>query len=278
MDGIGLQSYGSMLQSRPQQCCLMDLSPRGLCPLFHLSIPPFPHPNDSSTTSEPPAPPPWFTPTPRAKLSLRSLGELHHSPSIFGYHQTSIWAETGAWLHWRAQLSSFYETTRVSSHTHTHTPLALMTLSQEFSILKCLSVYKWWRRDDLVEGSVIPQAGRYKCWLDEGWVEYLIIRDPLVFFYTTVISCGRGGREHDGNDSSSRSAPTGKLTNSDVKRALIIWSKIKRSQLDDNECKQLAINVGQWSVLAHFWLWESSESLKGFNHIPKTETYFLTHL
>lgn len=189
MDGFGLQSYGSMLQSRPQQCCLMDLSPQGLYPLFSISpSSPCPHPNDSSTTSRPPPHlpnplPPWFTPTPRAKLSLQSLGELHHSLSIFGYHQTSIWAETGAWLHWRAQLSSFYETMRVWSRTRTHTPMALMALLQEeFSILKCLSVYKWWRRVDLVEGSVIPQAGHYKCWLDEGWVEYLITRDPLVFF------------------------------------------------------------------------------------------------
>ncbi|KAK5886363.1 hypothetical protein CesoFtcFv8_017403 [Champsocephalus esox] len=54
MDGFRLQSYGSMLQSRPQQCCLMDLSPQGLKPLPHLSVPPYPHPNDSSATSTPP--------------------------------------------------------------------------------------------------------------------------------------------------------------------------------------------------------------------------------
>lgn len=60
-------------------------------------------------------------PLPRTELSLRSLGELHHSSSIFGYHQTSIWAETSAWLHSRDQLSSFYETACVRSHTRTHT-------------------------------------------------------------------------------------------------------------------------------------------------------------
>ncbi|KAK5857459.1 hypothetical protein PBY51_010706 [Eleginops maclovinus] len=43
MDRFRLQSYGSMLQSRPQQCCLMDLGPQGLKPLPHLSIPPYPH-------------------------------------------------------------------------------------------------------------------------------------------------------------------------------------------------------------------------------------------
>lgn len=102
-------------------------------------------------------------------------------PSIFGYHQTSIWAATGAWLHWRAELSGFYETMCICSHTLAHTPLPLMALVQEvLSILKCLSVYKWWCRVDLVEGSVIPQAGHHKCWLDEGGVKCLITKDPLV--------------------------------------------------------------------------------------------------
>lgn len=139
-------SYGSMLQPGPQQCCLMDLSPWGLYPLFSIS------------PSSPCPPPKWFIPLlPRIHHDSHPLSELNYrcgpsessitlppSPSIFGYHQTSIWAETGAWLHWRAQLSSFYETMRVWSHTRTHTPLALMALFAgrvfHFKMLECLQV------------------------------------------------------------------------------------------------------------------------------------------
>lgn len=54
MDRFGLQACRSMLQSRPQQLCLMDPSPPGLYPLFHSTPHPRLFPNDSSTTSSPP--------------------------------------------------------------------------------------------------------------------------------------------------------------------------------------------------------------------------------
>lgn len=58
-DRFGLQSYGSMPQSRPQQRRLMDLTPRGdSTPLFSIS-PPCPHPNDSSTHLQRRPPPPF---------------------------------------------------------------------------------------------------------------------------------------------------------------------------------------------------------------------------
>lgn len=78
------------------------------------------------------------------------------------HHQTSIWAETGGWLHWRAQLSSFYEIEHVCgrARTHTHRWLWWHFSPWRVSMLKCLSVYKWWCRVHLVEGSVISQAGK----------------------------------------------------------------------------------------------------------------------
>lgn len=99
-------------------------SPGTLTPFpFH----PHPHlfPNDSSTTSSPPCLHYDSHPLPRLNYCC---SPWESSPSIFGYHQTSIWAETSAWLHWGAQLSSFYETTRICSHTRAHRLLALMAL------------------------------------------------------------------------------------------------------------------------------------------------------
>lgn len=84
----------------------------------------------------------------------------------------------------------------------THRWLWWHFLQEEFSILKCLSVYKWWCRVTLVEGSVILHTGHYKCWLDQGCVEYLIIRGPLIFF---SCNCYNIGGQH-GNICSSRSA------------------------------------------------------------------------
>lgn len=130
---------------------------------------------------------------------------------------------------------------------------------KSFPILKCLSVYKWWRRVDLVESSIIPQAGHYKCWLDEGWVEYLITREPLVLVsYNCKKSCGLSGTEQ-GNKR--------EVTNkqNDLKRSLDYLTKGYnmsgrfKSLLDDN-CWQTGINVGQSSGWASL--------------VPKKKYYF----
>lgn len=87
-----------------EQFRLMDLIP----PTLRL---PNSHPNDSSSTSRPPR-----RDSRPAELLLRPPAELHRFTSILGFHLTSIWAATSAWLHWSAQLSSFYEAARSYSH------------------------------------------------------------------------------------------------------------------------------------------------------------------
>ena len=87
MNGFGLLSYGSMPQSRPQQCCLMDLSPRGTLPCFPSLQSPIPHPNDSSIQPPPPHPPipphtHTHTHTPRLHPYPSTFTMIHtHSPS-----------------------------------------------------------------------------------------------------------------------------------------------------------------------------------------------------
>lgn len=141
MDGFGLLSYGSMPQSRPQQCCLMDPSPQGLYPLFHLLAPL--HPNDSSTSSAPlhlhddshPLPELNYhrgplessITLPPSSVIIKQVYELRPAPDCIEEPSSAV----------------FMETMRICVRTPTHTPLALMALLQlEFSILKCLSVYK----------------------------------------------------------------------------------------------------------------------------------------
>lgn len=92
----------------------------------------------------------WFTPCPSAKLSQQSLGELHHHPSILGYHQTSIWAATVAWLPRSAHLSSFHESVHISCPcTQTHT-LVSVTRSAGGSF------ESWKARVDTAEGGGLP--------------------------------------------------------------------------------------------------------------------------
>lgn len=153
-------------------------------------------------------------------------------PPSSGYHQTSIWAETSAWLHWRAPAQQFlWDYAHLIAHSNSHAAGFDGTFCRKsFPILKCLSVYKWWRRVDLVESSAIPQAGHYKCWLDEGWVEYLITTEPLVLVsHNCKKSCGLSGRER-GNE-------RGKFTNKMTWRgALIIWPKVTTCQAGLSPC------------------------------------------
>lgn len=142
---------------------------------------------------------------------------------------------------------------RLIAHSNSHTAGFDGTFCwKSFPILKCLSVYKWWRRVDLVESSVIPQAGHYKCWLDEGWVEYLITREPLVL---VSYNC----KNHVASVVESKVANVKVHKQNDVKRGLDYLTKgynmssRLKSLLDDN-CWQTGINVGQSSGWAHLEL------------------------
>lgn len=94
-------------------------------------------------------------------------------------------------------------------------------------------------------------------------------------FHATVISCGLGGRVHDGNNSTSRSAPSQTEWFEKGLDCLIKGYNTSgrfQSQLDDNYSKQWGINVGQRSVQAHFWDWDS------FIYITKKGTNSHLHL
>lgn len=120
-------------------------------------LPPAPH-------SHLPLPRLWFTLCPSAKLSRHSLRELHHHPSIFSYHQTSIWAAAVAWLPQSAHLSSFYESAHISSSSNS------LTAGFDYTFCGRCSV-SWNARADIAQGGVSPQAPHYQCWWDKGWEE-----------------------------------------------------------------------------------------------------------
>ena len=220
-DRFGLQSCGSMPQSRPQQRRLMDLTPRGTLPLSFPSLHPAPplmiHP---PTSSPPPSPRCLHHDShPLPELNYRrgpSEGSITLPPSSAIIKQVYELRPVPDCI--EEPSSAVFMRPRVWAHTRTHTLLALMALfflffffflREEFSIFKCLSVYKWWRRVDLVEGSVIPRAGHYKCWLDGGWVEYLITGGPIGIPFIQQSCHAASAAESAANNSNSCAAPSG---------------------------------------------------------------------
>lgn len=129
MDSFGLQSCRSMLQSKPQQCCLTDLSLQGLKTLFPSLHPP---PDPTLMIHPPTIPPPCAfsmihthfpelnyrsSPSesamilPPSSVIIKQVYELRPAPDCIEEPSSAVFMRLC-----------------VSSHSWTHTLLALMAL------------------------------------------------------------------------------------------------------------------------------------------------------